>query len=178
MSSNNVCLKYHRLANDVPHLNKATEGSACYDVCAYFDPNGGTLVSVYSEGSSHFKMAALRTNENSPVVFGLAAGERALIPTGIILDIPEGYSVRIHPRSGMALKQGITLTNAEGVIDWDYTNELFISVINVSSTRVDIQSGMRIAQLEMVRELAYDVAEGPAPEQKTSRSGGLGSTGV
>jgi dUTP pyrophosphatase len=106
-------------------------------------------------------------------------GERVLVPTGLVLDIPQGYSVRIHPRSGLSLKQGLTLVNAEGVIDSDYVEELFIPLYNASSISVQLKHGDRIAQGELVRTELYEIVESTTrPERKTDRAGGFGSTGV
>jgi dUTP pyrophosphatase len=101
------------------------------------------------------------------------------IPTGLILDIPEGYSVRVHPRSGLAYKKGITLLNAEGIIDSDYTDELKIILHNTSNIDFIIHHGDRIAQGELVRSLDYTLEECyTTPTQKTDRVGGFGSTGI
>jgi len=101
------------------------------------------------------------------------------IPTGLILDIPEGYSVRVHPRSGLAYKKGITLLNAEGIIDSDYTDELKIILHNTSNIDFIIYHGDRIAQGELVKSLDYTLEECyTTPTQKTDRVGGFGSTGI
>lgn len=101
------------------------------------------------------------------------------IPTGLILDIPIGYSVRVHPRSGLAYKKGVTLLNAEGIIDSDYVNELKIILHNTSNLDFIIDHGDRIAQGELVKSLDYTIEECyTAPTQKTDRVGGFGSTGV
>ena len=101
------------------------------------------------------------------------------ISTGIILDIPVGYSVRIHPRSGLAYKKGITLLKAEGIIDSDYTNELMILLYNTSNVDFVVRHGDRIAQGELIKSLDYAIEECyTAPVQKTDRVGGFGSTGV
>lgn len=112
-------------------------------------------------------------------IFKIFAGKRAVIPTGLILDIPKGYSVRIHARSGLAYKNGITLLNAEGIIDSDYVDELKIILYNTSNEDFEIHHGDRIAQGELVKTLDYTVEECyTAPEQKTNRVGGFGSTGI
>lgn len=101
------------------------------------------------------------------------------IPTGLILDIPVGYSVRVHPRSGLAYKKGVTLLNAEGIIDSDYTDELKIILHNTSNLDFIIHHGDRIAQGELVKSLDYTLEECyTPPQQKTDRVGGFGSTGV
>ena len=103
----------------------------------------------------------------------------AAIPTGLILDIPEGYSVRIHARSGLAYKKGINLLNCEGIIDSDYTDELKILLYNTSNINFHIKHGDRIAQGELVKSLDYTIEECyTTPSQKTDRVGGFGSTGI
>jgi dUTP pyrophosphatase len=109
----------------------------------------------------------------------IAPGERVLVPTGCIFDIPEGYSVRIHARSGTSLKQGLVLANAEGVIDADYVEETFVMLHNISGNAVTINQGDRVAQAELVKNVEYTVEETPArPLHKTNRQGGFGSTGI
>lgn len=101
------------------------------------------------------------------------------ISTGLILDIPKGYSVRIHARSGLAYKCGITLLNCEGIIDSDYTDELKVLLYNTSNVNFKIHHGDRIAQGELVKSLDYTLEECyTPPQQKTDRVGGFGSTGV
>jgi dUTP pyrophosphatase len=103
------------------------------------------------------------------------------VSTGLILDIPEGYSVRIHPRSGLAYKKGITLLNCEGIIDSDYTDVLKVILYNTSNIYVMINKGDRIAQL-LVEPIYYpDVETVSSLEELSSTSrgeGGFGSTGV
>lgn len=95
------------------------------------------------------------------------------------MDIPEGYSVRLHARSGLALKEGLVLANAEGVIDSDYTDELLVMVTATSSCLVSIPNGSRICQAELVRNQPVTLARSDFPPQKkTTREGGFGSTGV
>jgi dUTP pyrophosphatase len=101
------------------------------------------------------------------------------VSTGLILDIPEGYSVRIHPRSGLAYKKGITLLNCEGIIDSDYTDELKVILYNTSNIDFMINKGDRIAQGELIKSLDYTIDECyTKPTQKTDRVGGFGSTGI
>lgn len=106
-------------------------------------------------------------------------GDRILVPTGLIFDIPEGYSVRIHPRSGLSYKQGLVLANLEAVIDSDYIQETFVLLTNRSEVDQTINTGDRIAQAELVKKEEYVLWEiFEAPTQKTDRTGGLGSTGI
>jgi dUTP pyrophosphatase len=111
---------------------------------------------------------------------GLAVepGERALVPTGIALEIPPGYEVQLRPRSGLALRHGLTLMNSPGTIDCDYRGEVGVILVNHGDAPVSIAHGMRIAQMVLApvaravwreaRELA-DTARG---------AGGFGSTGT
>jgi dUTP pyrophosphatase len=102
-----------------------------------------------------------------------------MISTGVVFDIPVGYSVRVHARSGLALKAGLVMANAEGIIDSDYTEETKILVLNISNIPIRINHGDRIAQAEMVPVLSYDLVSTTEDiNQKTSRAGGFGSTGI
>ena len=110
---------------------------------------------------------------------GLLPDERVLVPTGLVLDIPRGFSARIHTRSGMAAKKGIGLSVSQGIIDSDYVEEVYVPMRNNTNKHVHIYPGDRVAQLELVREIITDVYETEErPEQKTDRDGGFGSTGV
>lgn len=103
---------------------------------------------------------------------------RALVPTGISIALPQGYEAQVRPRSGLALKQGLTVLNAPGTIDADYRGEIGVILINLSDTAATIQRGDRIAQLLLARveRLAWnEVTELPATERG---SGGFGSTGI
>jgi dUTP pyrophosphatase len=153
----------------VPQL--ATESSACFDIHACIP--SGTRIKCYSYGSNES-----RSGESTSNSFMIAPFSRALVPTGLILDIPEGFSVRAHPRSGLAFKHGLTLANAEGVIDEDYVDPIFVMLINMSGVVQQIKHGERIAQLELYKTVPTQILETQErPAQKTSRNGGFGSTG-
>lgn len=161
--------KMHEAVN-IP--KQMTEGSACFDI--EFNNAGKSDFEGYSANNAKF---VRRFSENGGLF--LAPGDRAMVPTGLVLDIPAGYSVRVHARSGLSLKSGLSLANCEGVIDSDYVEELFVLVINNSNNRVVITNQDRIAQLELVQNEPISIAEiKKKPEQKTSRAGGHGSTGV
>jgi dUTP pyrophosphatase len=172
-----VPLKYHKLYADVADLNFATQQSACADVRAYF----GTyerMFKVYNNKNVEMQYMAFQMFTGDTFHTVLNPGDRAMIPTGIVLDIPKGYSVRVHPRSGMSIKQGVSLCNSQGIIDSDYVEQFYITVINFSDTKVRIDHGDRIAQLELVQHPAYSIEMTPdRPERKTERAGGFGSTG-
>ncbi|GIM47854.1 deoxyuridine 5'-triphosphate nucleotidohydrolase [Collibacillus ludicampi] len=107
----------------------------------------------------------------------LLPGKRALIPTGIMLALPEGYEAQVRPRSGLALKHGITLVNTPGTIDADYRGEIGVIMINLGDDPYTIRRGDRIAQL-VIQKLPFVVWEEVAELPSTSRgSGGFGSTG-
>lgn len=160
----------------------ATDGSACFDITARFhndpensDPDWGAYKPVVAYGPQNVRMEIYPTQG----CVDIPPGWRYLIPTGLILDIPEGYSVRLHARSGLALKEGLVLANAEGVIDSDYTDELLVMVTATSSCLVSIPNGSRICQAELVRNQPVVLTRTDFPPQKkTTREGGFGSTGV
>jgi dUTP pyrophosphatase len=172
-------LRYCKLWNDCFDLAFATEQSACFDIKAYFGSKT-RLIDAYDKNNGYHKLlAGFERPDAPPFVLIPPNGIRVLIPTGIVLDIPEGYSVRLHARSGLAIKGGIVLANAEGVIDSDYTNQLMVAIMNLSDLPMRITHGDRICQGEMVPVLKYSLE--PTYEiipPKTSRSGGFGSTGV
>ncbi len=107
----------------------------------------------------------------------LAPGERALIPTGLSLEIPPGYEGQVRPRSGLALRHGITVLNSPGTIDADYRGEIQVILINLGHEAVDISRGMRIAQLVVAPIMQGDLIEAvlSASERGT---GGFGHSGV
>ena len=103
--------------------------------------------------------------------------ERRLVPTGLSIALPEGYEAQVRPRSGLALKHGITLLNTPGTIDADYRGEIGVIMVNLSDTPFNIADGDRIAQLVIAR---YEQAEWEAVEalESTERGdGGFGHTG-
>ena len=155
-------------SNQIP--KKQTEGSACFDL--QFQGHGK---SEY-KGFSRMNKAFTRPLNN---MITIQPGDRVMVPTGLILDIPTGHSVRVHARSGLSLKQGLVLANAEGVIDSDYVEELMVLIWNISDNQINISTGDRIAQAELIKDTEYDIVETAArPGVKTSRVGGMGSTGV
>lgn len=118
----------------------------------------------------------LRANIGEPIV--LHPMERKLIPTGLYIALPEGYEAQVRPRSGLALKHGITVLNSPGTIDADYRGELGVLLINLSSEDFTVNDGERIAQMVVARcEQGEFVAveELDATERGT---GGYGHTGV
>ncbi len=108
----------------------------------------------------------------------LAPGARHLVPTGLFLEIPAGYECQVRPRSGLALKKGITVLNSPGTIDADYRGEVGVILINHSDENFEITDGERIAQLVFAK---FEQASWIQTEELSATergSGGFGSTGV
>jgi dUTP pyrophosphatase len=108
----------------------------------------------------------------------LKPGDRALVPTGLAIALPEGYEAQIRPRSGLAAKSGVTVLNAPGTIDADYRGEIKVILTNLGTEAFTIERGMRIAQMVIA---AYNRVEWRAVDKldETERgTGGFGSTGV
>jgi dUTP pyrophosphatase len=108
----------------------------------------------------------------------LNPGERALVPTGIALAIPDGYEAQIRPRSGLALRHGITLVNSPGTIDPDYRGEICVIVINHGAEPFMIRNGDRIAQIIFTRFIRADLQEVSELDETSRNSGGFGHTGI
>lgn len=116
----------------------------------------------------------IRANIKEPIT--LKSLERKLIPTGIKMEIPTGYEVQVRPRSGLALKSGITVLNSPGTIDADYRGEIGVILINLSNEDYIIQPQERIAQL-ILNEIAQMSLQKVTSLEVTNRAGGFGSTG-
>ena len=107
----------------------------------------------------------------------LSPGQRALIPTGFAMALPEGYEAQVRPRSGLALKSGVTMLNTPGTIDADYRGEVSVLAVNLGSTPVTIQRGDRIAQMVIQRVSAAELVEVDALPPSARGEGGFGSSG-
>jgi dUTP pyrophosphatase len=107
----------------------------------------------------------------------LAPGARALIPTGIAIALPPGTEAQVRPRSGLAVKHGLTVLNAPGTIDADYRGELQILLVNLGGEPVAITRGMRIAQLVIATMACATLQEVEFLNETTRSKGGFGSTG-
>jgi len=118
----------------------------------------------------------LRANLEEPVT--LKPLERALIPTGLYVEIPVGYEAQIRPRSGLAIKKGITLLNAPGTIDADYRGEIKIIIANISAEDFIVANGERIAQMVIAKHENAEWQEVTELNQTGRGQGGFGSTGA
>ncbi len=112
---------------------------------------------------------------DAPVV--IAPGARALVPAGIAIALPEGFEAQVRPRSGLALKQGLTVLNSPGTIDADYRGEVQVILINHGSESVEIARGMRIAQMVVATVTCAAFLEVISLDETSRGSGGFGSTG-
>jgi dUTP diphosphatase len=117
----------------------------------------------------------LRANLDSPVV--LQPMERRLIPTGIFLELPMGYEAQVRPRSGMAIKHGITCLNSPGTVDSDYRGELKVILINLSAEAHTLHSGDRIAQMVVSPVTRVNWKEAEEINETARAAGGFGHTG-
>ncbi|MCE2940191.1 MAG: dUTP diphosphatase [Gemmatimonadota bacterium] len=142
-------VRIQRLAGnpDLPLPERATDGSAGYDVRSA-DPD-----------------------------FVLAPGERRLVGTGLAFAVPPGFEIQVRPRSGMALRYGVTIPNSPGTIDSDYRGELRVIIQNGGTQPVPIARGERIAQLVFARYEAPALLEVPSLDDTQRGAGGFGSTG-
>jgi dUTP diphosphatase len=122
--------------------------------------------------------ADVRANFSDRGSVTLQPGARSLVPTGLRIEIPKGYEVQIRPRSGLALKHGITLPNAPGTIDSDYRGPLGVILMNAGDTPFVIEHGERIAQLVVapVVQAQFSIVDGLDGTERGS--GGFGSTGT
>lgn len=164
-------LNVYRTHQNIELPKFSTSQSACFDLA--FSSEGKSMYKGYNANNAEFERAF------SSGAIHIMPHERIMIPTGLIFDIPDGYSVRIHSRSGLSLKKGLVLVNAEGVIDSDYIDEVFLLMVNLSDNKYFINNRDRIAQGELVKKEEYVLWETTTkPFPKTERIGGMGSTGV
>ena len=169
-------LQFYKVHDQAQHPVFSTGQSACFDIYSCFAV--GENIQYFNPVTTKQLPRSVSTNGGKPCV-QINNMERMLIPTGLIFNIPAGYSVRLHSRSGLAFKSGIYLTNCEGIIDSDYTDPIFAMMTNISNVPVKIFSGDRICQGELIRSERYTLDESDeVPTQKTNREGGFGSTGV
>jgi len=118
----------------------------------------------------------LRANLSEPVV--LKPLERRLIPTGLFMALPAGYEAQVRPRSGLALKHGITVLNTPGTIDADYRGEVGVVLINLSNQDFTVNNGERIAQMVIAKHETAEIIEVETLDETERGAGGYGHTGV
>jgi dUTP pyrophosphatase len=130
------------------------------------------LPAYATDGAAGMDLVAAIT---APVT--IAPGQRSLVPTGLAIALPPGYELQIRPRSGLALKNGITLPNSPGTIDEDYRGEIQVIVMNAGTESFTVERGMRIAQAVLAPVIRVTWHEAKTLEETERGSGGFGSTG-
>lgn len=118
----------------------------------------------------------LRANLDEPIT--LSPMERALIPTGLFLSLPQGYEAQVRPRSGLALKKGLTVLNAPGTIDADYRGQVGVILINLSTEPFTVNDGERIAQMVIARHETAEWVEVETLDETERGAGGFGHSGI
>ncbi len=139
-------------------------------------PHGGDLPlpAYQSEHAAGLDLLAVLP-ASAPLT--LAPGARALVPTGLAIALPPGYEAQVRPRSGLAVKSGLTVLNSPGTIDCDYRGEVQVLLINLGDAPVLLERGMRIAQMVIAPVQRAVLTEVPSLDATTRGSGGFGSTG-
>ncbi len=131
------------------------------------------LPSYKSEGAAGLDLCA-----DIPGDIILSPGEIRLIPTGISVHIPEGYEAQVRPRSGLALKNGVTLVNTPGTIDSDYRGVIGLPLINLGKEAFTVKRGMRLAQMVLQEVVRAEIECVDSLEETARAAGGFGHTGV
>lgn len=132
--------------------------------------------SIPTYGSAHASGADVRAFISEPLT--IPKGETALVPTGVRMAIPEGFEVQVRPRSGLALKHGITVLNTPGTIDADYRGEVCVILMNLGKESFVIEPNMRIAQLVLAPVVQADFVQTEELTTTVRGSGGFGHTGT
>ena len=117
----------------------------------------------------------LRANLSEPLVLGSL--ERAMVPTGLHIELPEGFEAQVRPRSGLAARHGISIVNAPGTIDADYRGEIRVVLVNLSKEPFTVEPGERIAQLVVARHERVEWEPAESLDETARGAGGFGSTG-
>lgn len=126
---------------------------------------------------SHATEGAAGLDLRADAAVSLAPAERALVPTGLVVAIPPGFEGQVRPRSGLALREGVTCLNSPGTIDSDYRGEVAVILANLGQRTVTIQRGDRIAQLVIARVECAEMLEGASLPPTSRGAGGFGHTG-
>lgn len=151
-----------------------TLGAAGMDLRASFkNVTPETPIKVFGDAEIIFK-----GNGHSKVLLRLEPGSRAIIPTGLYLEVPEGHFCAIYPRSGLSIKKGLTLINSVGVLDEDYRGELGIPIINSGLETIWIEDGERIAQMIFQPYVKVELEEVNSLTTTDRDSQGFGTTGT
>lgn len=136
--------------------------------------NSQHALPAYETGSS--AGMDLRANISEPIA--LKPLERAIVKTGLFIELPVGYEAQVRPRSGLAAKKGITVLNSPGTIDADYRGEIGVILVNLSNEEFIVENGERVAQLVIARHEHISWQEVDVLEETSRGAGGFGSTGT
>jgi len=139
------------------------------------------IINTSAHSLPHYETASsagmdLRANLDLPVT--LKPLERAIIRTGLFIELPKGYEAQVRPRSGLAAKKGITVLNAPGTIDADYRGEIGVILVNLSNEEFTVEDGERIAQLVIAKHERAEWVPVAALSETSRGEGGFGSTGT
>lgn len=122
--------------------------------------------------------AGLDVRANITESITLGPLERALVPTGLYVELPEGYEMQVRPRSGLAAKHGLSLVNSPGTVDPDYRGEIKVILVNLSNTPYELKPGERVAQLVVARFTRVEWRVSRCSARRSAARGGFGSTGT
>jgi dUTP pyrophosphatase len=170
-----MTIKVKRLSPDVFLPEYATDGSSGLDVRAYITKNN--IDEIIGENFTRFfdiKKGLLTKLDDKIILKPLG---RALIPTGLFVEIPCGFEIQVRPRSGLAIKHGITVLNTPGTIDSDYRGEIKVILFNTSSKNYIISHGDKISQLVVQKVERAEFVEVDELVDTVRSAGGFGSTG-
>lgn len=158
-------------------IYKREEGQDLVELNVTWDEGADRALGLPRYETARAAGADLRANFQDRATVVLAPNARVLVPTGLRLAVPQGYEVQIRPRSGLALKHGITLPNSPGTIDSDYRGPLGVIVLNAGTDVFEITHGMRIAQMVLAPVVQAQFALVEVLDDTARGAGGFGSTG-
>lgn len=167
-----VNVGYYKINEKVVEPKIATTFSACFDLSYCADHTNEI------HGYDDLNRKVLKTLDifKNLIIY---PNERLLVPTGLIFDIPVGYSMRIHSRSSTAYKLGLMLANSEGIVDADYKEECYLLLTNITSLNIILENNTRLCQAEIVPVIPVSFTKlNEAPGRISERNGGFGSTGT
>lgn len=174
-------IEFFKIHDGVHEVKFQTKYSACFDISAFISDKEQIL--SYTSENVNVEKELFFDDSSHKHFIKINPFERVIIPTGLIFSFDCMYSLRIHSRSGLAVKKGIILANQEGIIDCDYNQQLFLCMINLTNNQQRIYNGDRIVQGEMVPNMhemdsMSFIETKVKPTQISDRIGGFGSTGV
>lgn len=177
-SSTGVELKYYKIVSTAKDPVYGTPKSACFDVFSCLNDEQVTIYNVHNEPRRRDVIDNFKVDGEEHRCVHLNPGDRIMVPTGLVFDIPDGHFVRLYSRSGLSLQQGLRLVNSVGVIDADYKNEVYILLENITGTVTTIMDETRLCQGELVKTERVTLSETDSVKNDDTRDGGFGSTGV